>query len=238
MDYGKSVFEEHAGKELLWLGADSEQEYKKNLINQYNLLDYHGWIDKPVIYKFNSKGFRCNEFNSNKPSIMFLGCSFTMGTGLPIENTWAYILASKLGLECYNLGISAGSNDTAFRLCYHYIGKLQPKYVVMLSTFNTRFETFKSNGNIIQHFLNKTTLSSDDVLYRHLLSNEANLDLNKTKNIFAIRYLCSVTNIPFIEVDVNDFPRLDLARDLGHPGRKSNEVFADTILKKITGCCV
>ena len=44
-----------------------------------------GW-DRPeaITYKFNSEGFRCEEFDDS-PCLVALGCSFTFGNALPVD---------------------------------------------------------------------------------------------------------------------------------------------------------
>ena len=45
------------------------------------------------IFKLNSQGLRCDEFTKShegKTHILFAGCSYTFGDGLPLEHIWAY----------------------------------------------------------------------------------------------------------------------------------------------------
>ena len=92
-----SYYKEYANKSLDWLPMDTKELYEKNLKEKYQLLKQHDWIDKSFTYKFNSHGFRCEEF-TNKPTIMVLGCSFTCGIGLPIEFIWPELISKNLNL--------------------------------------------------------------------------------------------------------------------------------------------
>ena len=125
-----SIYKKYASRSLNWLPMDSEELYLNNLKNpaQYELLKTHNWIDSNFTYKFNANGFRCNEFTSD-PTIMFIGCSHTIGIGLPEDNTWPSIVSKKLNMACANLGQGGGSADTAFRLCHGWIDQIKPKIV-------------------------------------------------------------------------------------------------------------
>lgn len=52
-----------------------------------------------ITYERNQYGFRSKEFseiNENDFNILFMGCSFTQGTGLPANHTWASFLVDRL----------------------------------------------------------------------------------------------------------------------------------------------
>ena len=129
-----------ANQEILWHGTDSEELYQKNLRRNQSHLEQYNWIDRSITYKFNSHGFRADKFDSTDPGVMFIGCSHTLGVGLPVESTWAHIVSSELKLKNYNLGIGGSSNDTAFRLVHYWIDQLRPDLVIFLSADRTRLE--------------------------------------------------------------------------------------------------
>ena len=84
-----------ANRTVKWLPWDTEERYIENLKLNPQALENNGWINKEFTYQFNSFAFRCEEF-TNDPSILFLGCSHTVGVGLPIEHTWPTVVANKL----------------------------------------------------------------------------------------------------------------------------------------------
>jgi len=215
-----------ANKELYWLPMDTEKLYKENLNNKKELLEKYNWIDSNFTYKFNSHGFRCNEF-TNDPSIVFLGCSITAGIGIPLEATWASLVSAELNLACYNLGIGGSSNDTAFRLANSWLERIKPKVVVFCQTYDHRIEIFDSEGSI-------ANISSElPEFYNTWLSNKYNATLLKVKNRLAIAQLCNLLNIKFLYVNVEDIHYQDLARDLAHPGIQTNIDFSKSVLKKL-----
>jgi hypothetical protein len=230
-----SCYYEYASKEFEFLDGETKELYNKNIINQYTELEKYGWITRKFTYKFNSYGFRCDEFTED-PSILFLGCSYTCGIGLPIETVWTSIVAQSLGLKSVNLGQGGGSNDTAFRLGYHWIPKLKPRLVILLSPFEHRKEIVTPDHI---HFITpQTTEINEDPnnLKLHAIqwmSDDTNSYMNKIKNISALELLCNKHNIKFIVPDPiyqEGIYQWDLARDLSHPGVKTHEKFADYLL--------
>ena len=239
-----SHYKEHANKTLNWLPMDTKELYEKNIKENYNLLKIHNWIDNSFTYKFNSHGFRCNEFTSD-PTIMFLGCSYTLGIGLPIETIWPEIVAKQLNLHCANLGIASGSADTAFRLCHGWIDIINPKILIFMLPANISRIEFVTTEFVENDNLAWADQSTNE--HRHIFLKEwsgiddSNSIFNSLKNTLAIKHLCNIRNIKYIEISaftLNDIPSVsfmpfDLARDLAHPGVGSNAHGAQIILSNI-----
>lgn len=228
-------YSEHKNKELLWLVADDGSTYLKNLkINKDKLIEYN-WVDRQIKYTFNSHGFRSEEF-SNDDSVMFLGCSMTVGIGLPVEDTWAYQVAKAVNLKCFNLSIGGAGPDTAFRLANHYIPQIKPKLVVYLDPPPGRFSLLSANGEIYS-FITGNFTSIDPMFrryYEHWISLEENITLNSLKHKLAIQAICREHNIKCVVGDsYTDMPFVDYARDLIHAGVKSNKMLAELILDRI-----
>lgn len=233
----------NAGQTLNWLPQDTEELYQYNLKHRYQDLVDQGWVNRTIEYKFNSEGFRSDEFNVDSPSVLTLGCSLTTGIGLPIEETWSYQLAKSLGLSMYNLGIGGTSSDVAFRLGLYYIPKLKPQIVVFVPPDPYRFEVLVPSENYT-HTICETygpwTPSSANTehveFYKKWIANDSNAYLNRTKNILAIKHICKENNIKFVTASRHHLissDRPDLARDLSHPGFYKNKEFASIVLNKI-----
>ena len=58
-------------------------------------------------FEINSMGFRDDEESAQKPEIIFLGDSHTMGWGVEKEETFVDRIENKLNLKCLNTGISS-----------------------------------------------------------------------------------------------------------------------------------
>jgi hypothetical protein len=231
-----SLYHKYSNQELEWIAADSLTNYQTNLKSRYGELEQYQWIDSNITYKLNNHGFRCENFNHSN-SVVFLGCSHTFGVGLPIASTWAQIVADSLKLTCYNLALPGTSNDTAFRLAYHWIEKIKPKCVIHCQIDSSRFELI--NGEDIVRFnsslADKNILSvHDKIFYKKWVATDVNSELNKQKNILAIKKICNDLNIRIEIVDSHFFikSRVDLARDLSHSGVATNKNFSDLVLKR------
>jgi hypothetical protein len=225
-----------ANRELNWLVSDTEENYKNNLKDRYFALKINGWLDKKITYKFNSLGFRSDEF-TNDPTAMFLGCSNTMGVGLPVEETWANIVAKTLNLNYANLAIGGGSPDLAFRMCLGYIDKVKPKIVFYREPPPGRLElmTVAGRNGVVgeQLFLGQLDPNYDDKFLLKYAAEQSNILLNYQKNSLAIQSLCLERNIKFVFLE--DKPQIkadDLARDLAHFGTKYNKEFSSYALSK------
>jgi hypothetical protein len=222
-----------ANQRVLWNGLDTYELYQTNLRDHYDDLQRFGWIDKEIIYEFNSHGFRADSFDSDQASVVSLGCSHTFGVGCDYESTWSFLVSSSMGLKNYNLGVGGSSNDTAFRLANYWIPKLMPKVVVFLSTELTRLELHLADGEI-NNFSVWSDLSGNQ-FYKHWMSNDINSTMNHAKNVLAIKQICDQNHITFIHESFDDFIYLhvDRARDLQHFGVKTNRKFADQVLSQI-----
>lgn len=215
-----------------WLVGDIEEFYLKNLKTKFDLLQSNGWIDYKFNYKFNSYGFRCKEFTKN-PTLMTLGCSMTVGIGLPVEHIWPELVAKNLNLECANLGIGGSSHDTAFRMCYGYIDIVKPKLVILMGPARPRFEVIHDN-NACNLTPVSVAINGDDSFFKTMIHPQ-NEFFNFQKNYLAIKLMCMERNIKFLYYPTTEFVWVanDYARDLSHPGIKAHELTANKILKKL-----
>lgn len=178
-----------ANQTLDWLPMDTQERYEENLQTRRTLLQQFNWIDTPIEYQFNSKGFRCEEFEP-LPCVVFLGCSFTMGIGLPVADTWPSIVAKKLGLANFNLGIGGGSNDTAFRLGHYWLSHLKPRLVIWQLTFQYRIELLSIDQSVQIHGSDPDTWIGRDYM-KHFITQPLNGVINKQKNQLALTARCA-----------------------------------------------
>lgn len=230
-----SLYIEHKNKELNWLATDSEERFQQNSKFRLKELKFFGWLDKKITYKFNSHGFRCDEF-SDQDSIMFLGGSDTLGLGLPLEESWSWLIANKLNLKFVNLGLDGGSADTAFRMCLGYIDKVKPKIVVYNRPPMSRLELIYKNRPVSVCLTGYSEYSDNEYIQNFLL-DETNIALNYEKNLLAMRMLCLERNIKFVyfnnfEDEITSLSKTDYARDLIHYGTIHNSEFFNYAIEK------
>jgi len=229
-----------ANQEVEWFNTDDAGLFKElmSIPAKRKLLEENGWDKNQFTYKFNSHGFRADEF-SNRDSIVFLGDSYVFGTGVPNDVTWTHLVSQELGLSNFNLGISGGSNDTSFRLANHYVPILKPKYVVLLTTFNNRLDiiTTEHVRTLMHSTWNLPNRYKE--FYKDWIISEENGELNLQKNQRAINHLCQDNHTILIEAKNQDYWKMpeqpfgNIARDLIHAGPIAHQAIADDILAKI-----
>lgn len=246
--YGQSLYSVNlacAGKTVKWSQSDSEEKFDEHMANTKSRakLEEFGWTRDSISYTFNRDGFRSEEFTYEpNDSVLFLGCSLTAGIGVDLESSWTYRVASSLGLRRYNLGIGAGSADTCFRLAYHWIPLLRPKYVMMLTPKMGRMEIVleKNILNLMPRmsYLPDAITAKINDFYNGWLSHPANAEMNQLKNVMGVQTICNSIGVPLVEIPMERASG-DLTinhmegRDLMHPGKRWNERVADKFLGKV-----
>jgi len=139
-----------ANKTLNFVSCDTEELYTKNK-NELGPEWYY--YDKEIKYKYNSWGYRTNEFDDLKDDyFVSFGCSFTEGIGLAEENMWVNKLSKELDIDSFNLaqggtGVDFSTTNTILLVDYLRNNKKRlPKFVVYQLSFNHRtFYSFKDN---------------------------------------------------------------------------------------------
>lgn len=229
-----------ATQELEWLPTDTKENYEK-LIQDPGHREYFaklGW-DKPgaITYKFNKYGYRADEFDGS-PCMVALGCSYSVGIGLPDDATWARQTANALGLKCANLSWGGYSADSCFRLAEYWVPRLKPEYVCMLVPPVSRLELLLdeeilTNSQLpVEVFMpqsQSSLFSMDDNYLKHWFLNEENAKINQRKNILAVRQLCADLEIPCTILDANEHmwwsrEEIGYARDYMHGGPKIHSI--------------
>ena len=231
----------HIGETLDWLPTDTKESYEK-LIQDPEHRAYFadlGW-DQPgaITYKFNSHGFRADEFDGG-PYLVALGCSYTIGIGLPVESTWAYQTAQALNLKCANLAWGGYSADTCYRLAEYWVNELKPDYVCMLVPPKSRLELLLADAEQPVEVFMPQSLSNryneNDVYLKHWFLNEENAAINQRKNIRAIKQLCAELSIPCTVYNAEEHmwwsrEEIGYARDYMHGGPKIHKLLAEKFI--------
>jgi len=227
-----SAYPHYAGQTIDWLPSDTQQLYnmhtKQDNANRRKIKNLN-FNSENVKYKFNDYGFRCDNFKTNN-NIVFLGCSLTLGTGINLENTFSQTIADKLKLNNCNLALAGGSNDSMFRIAYHWLPQLNPDVVVCFAPTKERSEFFIDN----RHENLMATHTKNNSWYMNYLKEDNNFKVNYQKNKMAIEHLCAQVNAKLLFLHVEDWEfdyRNDLARDLMHPGVNSHGLIANEMLK-------
>ena len=233
----------HAGTESEFLPTDTKEHFEK-LCETEEYREYfkaQGWLEPGAItYKINSHGFRCDELTANTDCIVALGCSFTLGTGLPIEVTWPALVGKELGIKVYNLAWGGNSADTCFRLAEYWLPRLKPKAVFMLSPPESRFELLLAAGmHKVEVFMPAAEIEDNHANYanylKHWYGESENSRLNRIKNQLAITAMANKLEIPCLIYNTEDWMAdsreyLGYARDRMHAGPRGHQLLAERII--------
>jgi len=236
--------QQYAGQTLEWMPTDTKENFLKLQQEQHHRLYFKkmGW-DQPgaITYKINQHGFRADEFDGG-PYLLALGCSYTMGIGLPFESTWPYLVARALNMRCANLAWGGYSSDTCFRLAEYWIPKLRPSLVVMLAPPRHRLELMldattqnQSFEVIMPQSQSRTVPIQDDSYLKYWFIQDENARINQLKNCLAVQQLGAVMNVPcYIYYSEHYMTRsreeIGYARDHMHGGPKIHKELADKII--------
>ena len=231
--------QQFASTTQLWSGSDTDERFKKNcaIEENYKKLNDLGWLDGEVLtYRYNSQGFRDEEFDQ-QPAGIALGCSHTQGVGIPAEHAWPQQLQNLLGQKVWNLGSGGAALDTCYRLLDYWIEHLNAKFVVCAVPGIARYEIFNSNWSNI---LPSMSLEIQDLDWlvgyqKNYLLYDQNSELNRRKNIQAMQYICDKHGVPFYYDLLEDFVGDPLARDLMHCGADAQERLANEFFNIIKG---
>lgn len=213
----------YANRTESWHGSDTEE----NFLRTRN----PGYDETSITYKFNSNGFRTVEFelDSSQPSIICIGCSFTMGTGLRNEHTWPVLLQDQFSnYRVYNLGMGGNAGDSIARILYNCGGLLNTKIVCILWPEIFRYEIYKENNIIDTSALDHQSFTTDTL-------TEAHYENLKEKNRAIVNLLKKQLGYQVIEYTTRRdtvYFENDWSRDK-HPGPLAQQALAQLFANQV-----
>jgi len=131
-----------------FFGPDTEELYKKNLINQPQ--DWY-YRNNSVTYTCNKDSYRAPELDTIdwSSAVLLFGCSNTFGVGLDDKDTISAQLESIIGLPVINLGVGGSSNDLILHNSTLFRDKgIIPKGVVHLWSIPQRTVLYQEENAI------------------------------------------------------------------------------------------
>lgn len=156
--------EKYKNSTLYWHGSDSENKFykfKRKNIN-HPKIDYYK--KNPILYNFNNFGFRTyDNFSLNEKGIVILGCSFSEGVGIPIEELWGYKLSKTLNKKFWNLSIGGSGIRSCFENLIIYDSYLEYDDVFLLIPPKFRKKFYIFDNDLIKSIL-KSEFSDIDFL--------------------------------------------------------------------------
>jgi len=187
-----------AGQEMWFSLTDSDT--KEN----YDSNPSPHWAEHSLSYKYNNQGFRSREFlvQTENPILLTLGCSHTVGVGIPVADNWPEQLGAKYFKDhvVYNAGLGGASSDTVARLAINIVPIIKPDIVAILWPSVSRFETYHHGQ------------SKDGTNFNGSWSNDRDLKIyfednncynNQTKNKLIIDLLQKIYNFKYLSLDVD-----------------------------------
>lgn len=242
---------------LDFIFLDSKEQYSKNL----NLLpkDWR-FRDLKFNYRFNSSNLRMEKelIDVDDNFILFIGCSHTVGVGLPLEETYPYLTSKKLGIDYVNAGAPGASIKFTFLNLFYALKYFRrPKIIVVSWPSYGRYSLFKNKAEFIlpnyEIKNNKTKSLYQEMIYSDFLYDEANLyrkltvDLCEHFNIQLIEFTfynldCFVSNNNIFTVDceeknLNQYYARDIlhVQDyfISHPGLSLHNIATDFIVNQL-----
>lgn len=236
----------YAEKILRWMPTDTKENFERLMQDPAHraYFEKQGWLEPDAItYQINQEGFRCEDFVEDQPCMVALGCSYTMGIGLPLQDLWATKVGAALGLRVYNLAWGGNSIDTCFRLARYWIPQLRPQVVMMLAPPRARIELSTIEGTCppTEVFIPgslSNLLKNDDMFLKHWFGNEENHYLNQEKNMIAIESIARQNGAQYsvAEADRDASRSRDIvgyARDYMHTGPAGHKMIAELLLNKL-----
>lgn len=135
---------------VTWHGSDSEERYRERPHPTLGPGD--------VDYRFNTHGYRCRDFfaarEAGAVTVLALGASEVLGTGVPQDQTFPAVFARLLGERLgrpaidWNLGVGGSSADYIARTLVSALPVLKPDVVLMVFPHQGRRELLAHDGRI------------------------------------------------------------------------------------------
>ncbi len=222
-------------KTKTWFCSDSEENFK-NSRDQLHTAD-------TVSYTFNEYGYRIGpsdwNLNSSKKRLLALGCSHTVGVGVPWDDTWPVLLAKHADYELFNLASSGSAGDVAVRTLYSVVDIIKPDLVAILWPEVNRYEfyeNFKFDADGDEYELTHSRSIWNDESIAEMQNHLYNLHQKNLIFLDMMQQLYKFKCLTFDSMDViNDYARQhsDIlypvsydSRDKLHPGVQAHQYIA------------
>ena len=240
-------------------GSDTEAKYnenkKKKKKKMANIVDGFD-------YKFNSCGYRCDEFanhEKNKKTILFNGCSHSAGVGIPLENMYSYKVAKYYNVPHWNIAVGGSSTQLMATRSIYWLLHLKPTVHIFQPSAPTRVGMYHTYYPQHPDWWSSVMNPEADGYELKGLINEANFDWQSLSCLVTVNHICEQIGTKLLIADVyghfgddmvpykNWFNILELiewhswkrsrhrdfGRDLMHFGPKTNKHMANKIIAEL-----
>ena len=200
------------------------------------------------------------------PRLVAFGCSYTYGHGLddcvtgkghpgpfPSKYAWPQLLASKLDLECVNMGIPGASNKEIWKTIMDFDFRANDKVFILWSLPN-RWCIYKDsktierigpwvNSKLSKMFYKILYSEYDQITDLNLRMSHASHHLNSMnlenyhhhlRDLEIQRYARHANRFTNVEPFAILSEKYKLAKDRLHPGVEAHVTYVNNIIKEIT----
>jgi hypothetical protein len=161
-----------------------------------------------ITYKYNNKGFRCDDFTNEKDGmhILFGGCSETEGASNLLEDVWAHVLYSKIKEShnvsgYYNVGKAGLTTSTVIMNVFQYIYEYgNPEYIFLYLPDQVRHITWSEEKGFYPTYESQT-VDIGDIKWKSFFNNAkipevVNVNILYTHFLFKnLIQFCEMNNI-------------------------------------------
>jgi len=210
-------------------------------------LSSNHWLDETgnlveIQYRINKFGLRCDQLSSTESGILFIGCSFTYGTGMIESMSWPQLVSKYFKQQCWNFGMpSFGLNIPTFYFLNWFSEDYVPDAVVVFEPPLTRIEILTQQQGTFNIKLMSNIIKEDlhDVnSFRFTNGLPLTSALHYKNSIRSLELYAKNKGIPFLKISLGDLQLneadIDLARDLMHFGQNVHQIVAQAVVEKLT----
>ncbi len=197
--------------------TDSQDLFVKNVSTRP--ANWH-WHNKPVVYNWNSLGYRTKEIEDlDKDFILTFGCSYTEGIGLNTSDIWNYHTSKLLDLDLYNLA----KGGTGFQqqyynsLLWHNSRLPLPKIVIVQwpHKYRKSFGILDKTGEIFVRDANDSRAGIDYAWYaRRYIRDEGERKLNNFVEFEMFNNIWKMLNVPVLNFTWDADTEEDLTKSI------------------------
>lgn len=171
-----------------------------------------------IEYEYNNYGYRNPQsqefYYTHRP--IAVGCSITFGQGVALTDTWHHLIEH----HC-NLGQCGASLETVYRTLRHWMPKIKPSTVRLLTPPMGRREVFETDWSAVQY------IPQGVIDMPNIFTAETEIQLNQDRMLSAIRWLCRDITLDVITWEQAAEVCTDRGVDGLHPGPQSHRAIAD-----------
>ena len=150
--------------------------------------------DESITYKYNSLGFRSDEFikDHDGEHILFSGCSETEGVGGNLDSTWSYMTYCELSKEkklsgFFNLSRYGWGYDIIIQNILCYIKEYgKPKKIFILFPNLGRFYTWNGNKEGFEDFVHRGHIPNSVLDYSAKSSWKRKMNAEEQRSQFIV----------------------------------------------------